>query len=267
MTGYVAFPAQCRLITFFVVSFQTNISAAAADLDRMEPLASDYDMIPYAVTDGYDTIEEVEEKDDILATQFPPRAGPLPSPNYSGLAPVESKPPGVYSRIEHQKQSDDDGESCVEGDKLHLNEYASTPDYLRLSDDKDLDPSKRYISSPSNNYLSLRTSDTKEKVEDSEEIPSAYLKISGSPLQFIESNAKDIAPEEHSGRIPTVCPNPYLELSAEVDKDSVDDNESSAYLTVRNESSQPKNTKETILADGIPSTYLTPRDVRPKSSR
>jgi len=65
-----------------------------ADLDRTELAASEYDLIPYACTDGYDTIEEVNEKDDILFTNFFPRHGPLPTPYYSGLTPVVPKAPG-----------------------------------------------------------------------------------------------------------------------------------------------------------------------------
>src|SRR6218665_2516188 len=108
-----------------ILLFCKPISAAKESKQSAEVLASEYDLIPYACADGYDTIiEEVNVKDDTPFTKFPPRHGPLPSTAYSGLTADELKPPGVYTRMDHTEKS-------VEGEKNNELKLQSDVDRYR----------------------------------------------------------------------------------------------------------------------------------------
>jgi len=96
------------------------------NFDQTQLAEGEYDLIPYACSDGYDTIEEVDIKDDILVNNVPPRLGPLPSPNYSVLVSMESRPPGVYSRMMHKEYSDEDKENDIGWNEQHTDPKEST---------------------------------------------------------------------------------------------------------------------------------------------
>lgn len=171
-------------------------------------------MIPYAITDGYDTIEESDVKDDIPVTEFPSRHGPLPTPGYSGLMPDEPKPPGVYSRMDHHKCSVEDEERDVHGTRPQLYIDRSKQISSGSSDTKE------------NNTITIMPIHSNLDLEDGiniaediatadEEIPSAYLKITNdsSKSNFVETMEK-----EDCGGKPDTCLNSYLELISISDK-------------------------------------------------
>src|SRR6218665_3009436 len=112
--------------------------------------ASEYDMIHHACPDGYETIEEVDERDEILFPTFPPRHGPLPSPGYSGLMPDAPKPPGVYLRMDHQENSVQ--ESNGRNDPLPDID-GSNPDHFELPE---ILETAVKIASSGNSYLVLK---------------------------------------------------------------------------------------------------------------
>lgn len=139
-------------------------------------------MIPYAYSDHYDIIEE--ETDEILVTNVPSRVGPLPSPNYSGLEPVESKPPCLYSRMEHKRKSNEDEESDVGWNKQQTNPERSTPDKSTLQETDDL--------SAFQNYLSLEANIYKERAKDRE---TSYLELVAIKEEVIAEENEEITSE------------------------------------------------------------------------
>lgn len=80
------------------------IVVSMAHINSMTVEESEYDMIHQARLDSYETIEEVNARDEILFLDFPPRHGPLPTPGYSGLMADEPKPRGIYLRMDRQKK-------------------------------------------------------------------------------------------------------------------------------------------------------------------
>src|SRR6218665_2580817 len=94
---------RCDSLKILFLFIMQSISASKPERNSSNLEAGDYDLIHYAY--GYNTIEEMDEKVNTLPTNFPPRHGTLPSPGYSGLKPDEPKPPGVYTRMGHQKNS------------------------------------------------------------------------------------------------------------------------------------------------------------------
>lgn len=175
--------------------------------------ASEYDMIPYVCTDGYDTIEDVGEKHDTLVIKFPPRHGPLPSSGYSGLLPDEPKPPGVYSRMYHKENSIDNGESDVDGNVVSYVLDISKPD---LSSVSDFEETTMKTTMRANSYLDLTTQDF---AAENEAIPSAYLKISDDSLQYnTDNNVIETLQKEDCSINPQRSP--YLKLIPDNDKDN-----------------------------------------------
>src|SRR6218665_4159059 len=65
-----------------------------------------YDILPYATSDNYDTIDDTLI-DAELEVSFAPRKGPLPTPGYSGLTHTDPSAPGVYSRMDNYERPDD----------------------------------------------------------------------------------------------------------------------------------------------------------------
>ena len=140
---------RCDSLKILFLFIMQPISAAKTERNSTNLEAGDYDLIHYAY--GYNTIEEMDEKVNILPTNFPPRHGTLPSPGYSGLKPDEPKPPGVYTRMGHQKNSiqeiNVDRTNPVQPDI-----DASKPDHLTLSD---VDETAIKMPSSVNTYLVL----------------------------------------------------------------------------------------------------------------
>lgn len=148
----------------------------------MEP--SVYDLIPYPITYGNDTIEEVDEIDDILFPNFPPRRGPLPSLGYSVLNPDEPKPPGVYSSMEHKEKSGNFENSDDDRNKLETDIDGTMPDHSKLSG---VDESTARTIKRSNSYLDLNT----ENIEaEGEEILSAYLTPTDTKVVTIQKRSQ-----------------------------------------------------------------------------
>lgn len=216
-----------------------NFSAAAEPTDRTEPVSSEYDVIPYACSDDYDIIEEVTETDEVLVTNICPRIGPLPSPNYSGLESVESQPPGVYSRMEHKRNSTEDEERDIFWNNQQTNPERPTPDQSTLQEMGD--PSAFH------SYLTLESNTYKDIAQDGE----TYLKTgteslrSNAGIHAIEFIQKDYSNSSHRK---THDSNSYLELIAEKENAEKSEEISSEYLTVREEalSNSENNVCETI---------------------
>src|SRR6218665_3996521 len=120
----------------FIISPSKQFSAAMGNIDRTDVTEGEYDVIPYACLDAYETIEEVNDEDDFLVT-VPSRLGPLPSPHYSALAPIESRPPGVYSRIEHKEKAAEDNENGIGRNEQHKSKERPTPDQSKLPETED----------------------------------------------------------------------------------------------------------------------------------
>lgn len=59
----------------------------------------DYDVLPYATSDNYDTIDETVIDAD-LKVSFAPRIGPLPTLGYSGLIETIAIAPVVYTKMD-----------------------------------------------------------------------------------------------------------------------------------------------------------------------
>ena len=115
-----------KILFLFIMQ---SISASKPERNSTNLEAGDYDLIHYAY--GYNTIEEMDEKVNTLPTNFPPRHGTLPSPGYSGLKPDEPKPPGVYTRMGHQKNHIQ--ETNVDRTNPQSGIDASNPDHSTLS--------------------------------------------------------------------------------------------------------------------------------------
>lgn len=113
----------------------TSASMEHKNSTTVEP--SEYDVIHHDYPYGYEAIEEVGEKDDILLSIFPPQHDFLPSTGYSGLMPDEPAPPGVYSRMEHCENSVEDRESEVDRSNLQSDIDGPKHDHSKLSGVKD----------------------------------------------------------------------------------------------------------------------------------
>lgn len=225
-----------------------------AMIDSKEPVESNYDLIPYAITDGYDNIEEVDENDDVPFPNFSPRLGPLPSPGYSGLTPDEPKPPGVYSRMEHSIDRTGDAE-------LESNIDRSKNDYSKVSDVEDSGTKKRIAV---NSYL-----DIEAELAEEEEIPSTYLKLNDDSSQSkFERNAIETNQEKGLKKKQATRLNSYLQLVTTSDMEIAEDSPDmpSAYLKLTDDAvvySKPtKDVLEVNQGAGIPSSYLTTREIK-----
>ena len=228
-----------------------------ADIDGTEHFVSPYDLIPYAITDGYDSIEEVDEKDDVLFPSFPPRQGPLPSPGYSGLTADEPKPPGVYSRMDHKEKSVEDEKSDIDEQKLESDTDGTKSDLSMLSDAEEptMKTTKR-----SNSYLDLTTGTVEDTEAEGEDIPSAYLKITDDiPPAYLKITDESSQFNTSNKTNENQDPDGYLELISKSDKETeYDSNEiPSAYLRITDDALQATMNNN----EKIPSSYLTTREV------
>lgn len=77
------------------------VKKASSALAKLETLIDDdhYDILPYATSENYDTIDDAVVVAD-LNVSFQTRQCPLPTPGYSGLMQVDFTTPEVYSRID-----------------------------------------------------------------------------------------------------------------------------------------------------------------------
>ena len=66
-------------------------------------MSDEYEIMPYAYTDGYDKIDDINVTDIDVPIQFPRREGPLPTPGYDNLLSQPSVPT-VYSPIDNYEQ-------------------------------------------------------------------------------------------------------------------------------------------------------------------
>lgn len=173
--------------------------------------ASEYDMIHQACPDGYETIEEVNERDDILFPTLPPRHGPLPSPGYSGLMLDAPKPPGVYSRMDYQENSV--GESN-DGNDPQSDMDGSNPDH---SDLPEILESSVKIASPGNSYLVLKPeiyNAVEDITKEIEEKPLSNLTVTQDFLQSSINNDIQDASRDH------MIPSSYL-TTREIDSTAI----------------------------------------------
>lgn len=134
-----------------------------------------YELLPYAITDGYDQIE-VDLNDTSMTEQPPPQLPPsrhdsVPTTGYSALASTEQTAPTVYCRMDPYEKPNDENhyeetKECVQDNPLQYEESI-----LGLSKHDCSD-----VSQPAVNYY-LTLSANAEENDSDEEIPSSYLKI------------------------------------------------------------------------------------------
>lgn len=181
---------------------------SVASLDH--PMSDEYEIMPYAYTDGYDKIEDVSIADINVPIQFPVREGPLPTPGYNSLLSQQSAPT-VYKSIENYEQpleTDSENiepsqcyspspEQCKDMDKSVTVEHsvkaiAKPPAYIQLISETEEDSSTVSNVLVTRDEIEGTSADSPNKVSSSypeinydaeednysEEIPSSYLKIS-----------------------------------------------------------------------------------------
>lgn len=73
---------------------------------EMPTQESAYDIIPYATSDNYETIDD-EGKYSSIGLPSRKRLGTLPTPGYAGLMPEPPSAPAVYSRMENYATPED----------------------------------------------------------------------------------------------------------------------------------------------------------------
>ena len=143
----------------------------------MDLSAYEYEMSPYATTDGYDQIYEVTINEDATTTQLPPKLPPLrldsfPIIGYSALTSTEQTAPAVYCRMDpYEKPAD---ECDYEETKQYIQE--TIVDYEKSTVGLSKYESHEATQPNVSPYLTL-VDDSAADISSDDEIPSSYLQI------------------------------------------------------------------------------------------
>ena len=206
------------------------------NIDQTQLAEGEYDLIPYACSDAYDTIDEVDENDDILVTNVPPRFGPLSSPSYSVLGAIESRPPGVYSRMEHKENSAEDKANDIGWNEQYTDPELSISGQPKLSEAED--------STRIHSYLYLETN----ACSNSAVVGEADLKVTDDTLESNSGNSVyETTQREHSIGRPTNDSNNllYADLKTNNDKKVEEISDKVPSHSIKMKSYSEKNMYET----------------------
>src|SRR6218665_2866626 len=211
------------------------------NIDQTQLAEGEYDLIPYACSDGYETIGEVDDEDDILVTNVPPRFGPLSSPSYSVLGAIESRPPGVYSRMERKENSAEDKANDIGWNEQYTDPDVSTSGQPKLSEAED--------STRIHSYLYLETN----ACSDSAAVDEAYLRVRDDALESNSGNGVyEPTQREHLIGRPTLDSNisMYADLVTKSDKEVEENKDKVPSLSIKMKSYADKTMYETTQKEG-----------------
>ena len=167
-----------------------------------------YDILPYATSDNYDTIDETVIDAD-LKVSFAPRKGPLPTPGYSGLTHTDPPAPEVYSRMDNYERPDDIS-SGFRGTCMKVLTTMETSKEKQIDDDRDMKNAKGNGNEKAvNPYIDLLDAE-----HDLETISEDHVEVSDKKI----NGGEEMDLRQDGNQTPL---QPYIELFDVVD-DSVE---------------------------------------------